>query len=149
MTEPRRAPEVPRFPFPDEVSSVRHGTGDWFGPVMIGVAVLVVLAVGFGMLLAVFPDILGEEDSGGGSSATAELTESLEADYGEEDWYEMIEDVTVEDGVVVVRASAADETTEGLDAMCEAVLDAAGETLEEPAVSVVSDDDEELVTCPE
>lgn len=148
MNEPRRVPEVPRFPFPDEALNVRQRSGDWFGPVMIGVAVLMVLTVGIGMVLAVFPDILGDEKSDAGSSGSTELEEALEADYAEEDWYGLIDDVAVKDGAVVVKTSAQDETAEGLDAMCEAVLDAAGESLEEPTVTVVDEADEELVTCP-
>lgn len=153
MNEPRRVPEVPSYPFPEEALGVRRSSGDWFGPVMIGVAVLVVLAVGFGMVLAVFPNLVEDEKEGGkegsDSSATTALTESLEADYGEEDWYGLIDDVAVEDNEIVVQTSAPDDTAEGLDAMCEAVLDAAGDDVEDATVSVVSDSGDELVTCPE
>jgi hypothetical protein len=137
---PHQEPEVPIYPFPERQAS--GGGGDWFGPIMIGIGILVAVAVGFAMVVAVFPEVLGGDES-------AEIEEALAEQYADEDWYELVETVTYEEAedLVVVSTTAEDDSAEGLDSLCEATYEVAAEIVEDATVSVLSESGDEIVEC--
>lgn len=146
MDSPNRSADVPLFPIQDDPRMTPGGTrGDWFGPVMIGLAILAVIAVGFGMIVAVFPGLVSEEEAS--PEEIAEVQEGLEESYSDSGWYESIEDISIKGDTVVVTTSMDDSEEDTLDSMCNAVKGMSMRVVEEPEVEVVSTSEDELTSC--
>lgn len=146
MDSPNRSADVPLFPIQDDPRMTPGGTrGDWFGPVIVGVAILAVIVVAFGMIVAVFPGLVSEEEAS--PEEIAEVEEGLEESYADSGWYESIENISIKGDTVVVTTSMDDAEEDTLDSMCNAVKGMSRRVVEEPEVEVVSTSQDELTTC--